>query len=404
MAQTTLVLDRWKVRAINRDIFAHQTKDILRASLDTDRHAKILKNNLVVYLRNRLNKRLDADGVLVSILQSLLEYLTQELDIKDYEQRQDLAMRLIEGVSTQDWSYIEALRVYLWDDQVDGSWRVVPGFNKCANGAKGRITDAQKLVAAAAIGVLYLIPPLLQASKNFVCDCPIVGHAMKVAIRRGNIEVVHSLLAPYKEADQLQRIRYTVADAIKGGDIEILKTLVFACTPWNKTYPSQSRVSQTWMEYAYSSGSIPALEVIKEVKGSRKGMLNQDVVKIICRTGNSTMIQHYIDKGLLHANKTYSNMSPLIAAASGSNPDRRIFNIKTLLCGGVDVKKALDDGTCPMYIAARTQCKRTVLYLLKHGANSSTDGWPKTKTNRPRIFFQSILLKRSAANPRGARK
>ncbi|KAJ4360814.1 uncharacterized protein N0V89_001381 [Didymosphaeria variabile] len=383
------VVEAWKLRGVCRtfaaeihhDIFAHQPKEILLASMDTSEHMKIFQNNLTVYLRNRLNKRLDANGMLVSKIQELWDYPTETLHIQDFQKRQECAARLIEGiVSDPDPLYWMA---FIWDEQL---W---PHRHNHADAYMVPATAADKLIAVVAVGEHDLIPGLFELPENG--DYTMFSRPLVIATGNRDTEMVRTLISCYKKLHPKNNTHPDIVDAIDSaiqiGNVDALELLIQTCRSWGHCYYSEKRAYRGWMQCSIIHDSVASLDTVIENRGGRKGMLTQEVVKLICRSGKDTMINHYIEKGLLDVNKVYSHTSPLIIATHAGN----VRTMATLISAGADVDKATSDGTTPLFIASKKHRKGAMNYLLDNGANTDTDNWPECPKDAARNFLRQKL-------------
>ncbi|KAL1600571.1 hypothetical protein SLS60_006957 [Paraconiothyrium brasiliense] len=393
------VVGAWKLRGVCRtfaaeihdDIFARQSKEVLMASMDTAHHLQIFENNVIVYMRNRLNKRLDANGILVSKLEELWAYLMEKLHIREFEKRQEYATRLIEGLLHVN-RFADYWKVFIWDEQLRSPW------NGYADQQKIPATAAEKLMAAVAGEAYDLVPSLFG-----LFEVPRTGAHMMfndpltIATSRMDTKMVRTLIGCYKKNHPQNNAHCDKVDAIswaiKVGNIDALELLIAACRPWDNRYSSEKVLHRSWIEDAVRFDSIPALDIILEKRGGRKGMLTQDVIKTICKYGNDHVVNHYIQKGLLDVNKAYSLTSPLVTATRAAN----IGAMTTLISAGADVNKATTDGTTPLFIASRFYSKDTMTCLLDNGANTDTENWPECRYDTARLYLREELASRAAA-------
>ncbi|KAF2449805.1 hypothetical protein P171DRAFT_440257 [Karstenula rhodostoma CBS 690.94] len=405
------IVEAWKLRSVSRtfaaeihhDIFAHQPKEVFIAYLNRTspgcplprNNGEILKNNLPLYLRNRMNARLDADGVLVPKLKELLDYLMKELGVQDFEQRQQHAIQLTEGIILGNSGRWAAwVKTFLWDCEPMHNY-----FTDSANKIKGRAaTAAEKLCAAVAVNAYNLVTPLFAEAKDAARTH--FGDPLTIATRRGDTKMVRTLLDCYSKfypgkhthQDKLDAIE----EAIKVNNADALKLLIYSCRPWDQIHSSENVMHKMWMNEAAMTGSVATLDAVIETKGGRKGMLNQEAVKSICGHGTVAVINHYIGIGLLDVNKTYSHTSPLVAATEEAYHEGSIDRVATLISAGADVNKATGNGTTALCVAAKRNRRYTMGYLLDKGANTNTDNWPPYHHNVAKCRLQYVLEDRAA--------
>ncbi|KAL5417811.1 hypothetical protein PMIN04_007585 [Paraphaeosphaeria minitans] len=249
-------------------------------------------------------------------------------------------------------------------------------------------TAAEKLCAAVAVNAYDLVPSLFEQSED-----PSNTHfvpPLVIAVKKGDVEMSRTLLECYKKSypqRNARRDKFTaILVAIEANSVEALKLLLHSCKSWDRGQETEKSMRQQWMNKAAATGSVALLEAIIEMKGGRKRMLTQEVVKSICGYGTVPLINHYIGTGLLDVNKTWSHTSPLVAATEepGFSGNERI---PALVLAGADINKATGDGSTALFAALKHSAIGTVNYLLNHGADTNTESWP-------RYFYENTLKRR----------
>jgi hypothetical protein len=368
------------------------------ASMDIPNHEKIIRNNLTVYLRNRLNMRLDAEGVLVFKLKQLWEYITQKLNVEELEQRQEYAMRLIDGIVP--YMSTTQMNTYIWDEDFPGYVFFFVEFNK-ADYDGTPTTACEQLSSAVAVGAYDLVPSLFDnAMRSTSYTTPrFLQQPLHAAIARKDVQMVRILLTCYKNVQgvALSQTRYEKIDAvdfaIQIGNMEVLELLLDEFNPWPSYVGKIYR--QWWMERAMKLGSIPALDTLLKAQNGRKVWMTQKMLLSMSCCGTVAMINHYIAIGLMKVNKTYQHTSPLIEVTKRSilqNVDR----IATLISAGADVNKAAGDGATALFIASKNRHRITMNYLLDQGAHTDTENWPSSRKDGAEQYLQVVLASRSA--------
>jgi hypothetical protein len=239
--------------------------------MDTRRHEEIFRNNLTVYLCNRLNSRLDAEGMLVSRLKELWEYITQELNIQDFDQRQECATRLVNGIVPSDMT-VRDMEAYIWDQNKRTYMAANPFYHsyRPANYHGTSMTAFEQLISAIALGAHSLVPSLLDLAKRSTSSktLPILRKPLSAAIAQGDVHMVRILLTCHDDhhdnsiSETLHEKLEAVEVAIEFRNMEILKLMLNAFQPSDVGKHRR----QSWIEQAIKLGSIPALNALLKVQ------------------------------------------------------------------------------------------------------------------------------------------